>query len=171
MKALLILTAAAILLIANVAIAADAAPVPTSQPAEAIAKAPPVVPTMKAPVAKPATKPAPAVAEQVGMLVQLFKDKQWRPAVALLITLIIFFWRRFLGKLLIDKIPVKHLGWFTALLGVLAAVPAALGQANFVWYKFATDVLLISGPAVLFWTTVGKHVLPKVFGAVPEKAK
>ena len=80
-----------------------------------------------------------------------------------------FIWRRFASGLLIGKISAKHLGWFTAALGVLAAIPASLATEPWSWGKFFADALLISGPAVLFWTTLGKTLLPKVFGALPAK--
>lgn len=114
--------------------------------------------------ASPATPEAPAFST----LVQLFKDHKWRPAIAALITLIIFFWRRYLGVLLIKKIPAKHLGWVTAVIGLLAALPANLATEPFVWWKFVLDGFVTGAEAALLWSTVGKLVLPKVFGEVKK---
>lgn len=138
---------------------------PATQPAAA-----PTKPAAPATPAAPAAEPEDAVT-LFKMVVTLFKDGAYRPAIGALITLLMFFWRRFLSGLLIGKIPTKHLGWFTAALGVLAAIPAALSTSPFDIWKFLLDALLISGPAVLFWTTLGKTVLPKLFGELPAKTE
>lgn len=115
----------------------------------------------------PASQPAvatPNPVEAVSGIIKFFKDHNWRPAIAGCITLLVFFWRRYAGAWLLKKIPTKHLPWVVALVGLVSALPAALTVEPFVWYKFLLDGLITSGEAVLLWSTVGKMVLPKVFG-------
>lgn len=178
MKAFSVLACAFVLIMATgiyEAWAADAgASAGAVAPAPAAPAAPATQPAAKPAPAKPASVPVePATAEEaislVGVIGKLFKDGAYRPAVGAIITLLMFIWRRFASGLLIGKVPAKHLGWFTAALGVLAAIPASLATEPWSWGKFFADALLISGPAVLFWTTLGKTLLPKVFGALPEK--
>jgi uncharacterized SAM-binding protein YcdF (DUF218 family) len=119
------------------------------------------------PTAAPA-EPADPVAG-VSSIVALFKAGEYRSAIAAVITLLIFFWRRYAQSWAIVKIPAKHVAWVTALVGLIAALPAHLVADPFVWRRFLLDGFLIGGRAVLLWSTVGKHVLPKVFGDVPEK--
>lgn len=113
----------------------------------------------------PASAPVEAkpVVEQVTGVYKLFKNKEWRPAFAALLTLLIFFWRRFDSKL-IGKLPAKHLAWITALVGMLGALVPHLLAPTWSWGDFVLDGLLLGSTAALFWSTLGKLVLPKIFG-------
>lgn len=106
--------------------------------------------------------------EEVSSVVKFIKDKDWRPAVAGIITLIIFVWRRFLGKLLIDKIPAKHMAWVTAAVGLVATLPAHLTAESFKWTHFILDGFITGAEAAILWSLVGKHLLPKIFGEVKK---
>lgn len=116
----------------------------------------------------PVDEAAPPVVETVTGIVKMFKNHEVKAAIAACITLVVFLWRRFLGALVIKKIPTKHLAWVTALVGLVAALPAHLAVTPFVWWKFLLDGFLIGAEAALLWSTVGKHVLPKIFGAVKD---
>jgi hypothetical protein len=48
-----------------------------------------------------------------------------------------------------------------ALVGFLASIPGALMVKPWSWGTFIVDGLLISGAAVLFWSTLGKKLLGK----------
>lgn len=169
MKALSILACAFFLIVGLSTYEAWAADAGASAGA-AVAPAPAPTSAPAASTTAPAQPQTPEdIVSLVGLIGKLFKDGAYRPAVGAIITLLMFLWRRFGSGLLIGKIPTKHLGWITAAIGVVAALPAALAANPWSWSKFAVDALLISGPAVLFWTTLGKLLLPKVFGALPEK--
>jgi hypothetical protein len=107
----------------------------------------------------------PNVKEQVGTLVQLFRSHEWRPAIALLLTILIYFWRRF-DKIIIAKIESKYIPWITALMGFLATLPSHLSVTPFVWANFILDGFVTGAESALLWSLVGKAVLPKVFGEV-----
>jgi len=106
---------------------------------------------------------------EVGAVVQLLQNHQWRPAVAALLTLLMFFWRRYGGVLVIKWIPASHLGWVTALVGFVATLPAHLTAPTFSWGAFVLDGLITGGEAGLFWSTLGRQMLPRLFGEIPEK--
>jgi len=119
-----------------------------------------------------APAPAPAsdvpVAEQVSVIVQLFKTHNWRLAGAACLTFIVFIWRRY-DKWVIAKVPSWVLPWIAAGLGLLATLPAHLSKTPFVWWQFLIDGFVTSAEAAMFWSLLGKNVLPKIFGDVPTK--
>ena len=131
-----------------------------------------------APASQPAVKTgatakdapeAPAnVVDGVKGVVALFKAQEWRPAIAALVMLLVFVWRRFLGVLIIKKIPAKHMAWVTALVGLLAALPAHLAAEQFSIWKFLLDGFITGAEAAILWSMLGKHLLPKIFGEVKE---
>lgn len=120
----------------------------------------------KKPETKKVTEEPENVVSGVKMVVKLFKEHKWRPAIAALLTLIIFFWRRFIGKLLIAKIPAKYMAWVTAGIGLLATLPAHLMVEKFNIWTFLLDGFVTGAEAAILWSLVGKHLLPKVFGEV-----
>jgi hypothetical protein len=151
----------AVLFFGWLALAAPDASAPASQP---VTKAEPASQpaTMKA-EEKKAEEPPP-VAEQVSMIYEFFKDAKYREGVAALIVLVVFLWRRYLSKLLIGKVPKKYLPFVVAGVGFLASIPVALAAKELTWGHFVVQGLVLSGEAVLFYSTVLKHLLPKVFG-------
>jgi hypothetical protein len=98
-----------------------------------------------------------------------FRDNHIREGVAALITLLVFLWRRFLGRLLMDKLSPWTTGLVTVILGFLGTLPAALTTPEFVISGFIFQSLLTSAEAMLLWSMVGKKVLPAVFGASPAQ--
>ena len=98
-----------------------------------------------------------------------FKGGNYREGIAIVLTLVVFLWRRFLGRLLMDKLSPWATGFVTVLLAFLATIPEALTADPFVLGEFIMSALITSGEAMLLWQIVGKKVLPKVFGA-PKKA-
>ncbi len=103
---------------------------------------------------------------QVGGIIKLFKEKAWRPAIAAVLTLLVFLWRRFLGSFLISKIPAKHLAWVTAVIGLIATLPAHLTTESFNIWTFLLDGFVTGAEAAILWSMLGKHLLPKIFGEV-----
>lgn len=145
----------AIVLAAGNALAADSGVAgPTSKPAKAKVEVP--------------TTPPTNVVEGTKGVIALFKAQEWRPAIAALIMLLVFIWRRFLGKLIIKKIPNKHLAWVTAAVGLVSALPVHLAAPDFSVWKFLLDGFITGAQAAILWSMLGKHLLPKVFGAVKD---
>lgn len=154
-------TLAAVLFVA-LALVASAAADPVDAGAGAPGAATAVAPTSPTPsTSQPAATGATPSAEDVGTLVVLFKEHKWRPAIALLITIIVFVVRKFLSK-----IPSNALPWVAAGLGILSALPAHLAQDPFVWWKFLLDGFIVGSEAIALWSLVAKKVLGKY---LPDK--
>ena len=98
-----------------------------------------------------------------------FKGGKYREGIAACIMLLLFVWRRFLHKLVIGKLSPWWVGFVTILLGYIGTVPEALAADPFSWKTFIWGGILTSGEAMLMWQTIGKKILPAVFGEPPKK--
>jgi len=159
-------TVAGLLLFTIVLLAIPSLAAPDASPASQPATKAPAEPAAKAPVKAEAPEAPKDVVSGVSTVVSLFKEHKWRPAIAALLMLLVFIWRRFLGGLLIKKIPAKHMAWVTAAMGLLAALPAHLTVEHFSVWKFLLDGFVTGAQAAILWSMLGKHFLPKVFGEV-----
>jgi hypothetical protein len=97
-----------------------------------------------------------------------FKDGKYRTAIAILISMIIFFWRRFLSAFIIKKLSPWWVGFVTVFLGFVGTLPSMLASPAFSWSNFIWSGLLTSAEAMLFWQMIGKKALPKVFGELKQ---
>jgi hypothetical protein len=137
------------------------------------------VPVATAPEAAPASQPAadkkegPAsVKEAIESgkgVVANFKGGKYREAVAGIIVLVIFLWRRFAAKLVIGKVSTWWVGFITLLLGYLGSIPEALTMDPFSWWTFVWSGLLTGAESMAFYLMLGKKLLPKIFGDIPAK--
>jgi hypothetical protein len=91
-----------------------------------------------------------------------FKGGKYREAIAGLITLLLFVWRRFGSKLLIGKMGGWGVAWTAAAMGLLATIPEALATVPFSWWTFAWNALATSAEAIAFWELAGRAILPKL---------
>jgi hypothetical protein len=158
---------------AAVAVKVDAKVVAASQPAQpanhatAVAKtaADFVIPKSDAPKVPETAADASGL---VSTIVKAAKEKNYRELVAGIMVLLVFAWRRFGSKFLLNKLPAKAMPFVTALIGLLTAAAGGLVASSFTWKGFLVDGLTLSAEAMLFWSTLGKFVLPKVFGEIPD---
>jgi len=138
--------------------ASDAQISDSAQPAPSTGEA-------KAPEVKPAeTSPV----DQAKGVWDAFKGGKYREAIAGVLVLVVFFWRRFGAKFIIGKLSTWQVGLLTVVVGLIATIPEALAATTFDWKTFVWSGLLTSAQAMLVWKTVGQKILPKVFG---ESAK
>lgn len=93
-----------------------------------------------------------------------FKGGKYREGIAGIIMVVVFIWRRFGSKFIIGKLSPWWVGFITVLCGYVGTIPEALSSDVFSWGQFFWAGLLTSGEAMLFWQTLGKKVLPKLFG-------
>lgn len=98
-----------------------------------------------------------------------FKGGKYREGIAGLIVLLVYFWRRYGSKLVIGRLSPWWVGFVTVLFGYIGTLPEMLAAESFNWVNFIWAGLITSGQAMLFWQTVGKKVLPKVFGEVKNE--
>jgi hypothetical protein len=103
-------------------------------------------------------------------VVKNFKDGEIRLGVAGILMLLIFVYRRFISGFVLDKAGKKWVPFIVAAVGFAASLVLELANPVFSWRNFLLGGLFTSGSAVLFWSTLGKLVLPKVFGE-PESDK
>lgn len=101
-------------------------------------------------------------------IVGSFKNGQVRAGIAAIIMLLVFLWRR-TGKFFSSKIPTKALPLVVAGVSLLASLPPTLIGTKFSIGSFLWDALAVSSQAVLFWSLLGKVVLPKILGSPPDK--
>jgi hypothetical protein len=123
-----------------------------------------------APAESTGPKDIPAAVETAKSVFASFKGGKWRGAIAGCIMLLVFLWRRYLGKLIIGKLSSWWVGFVTVLLGYIASIPEALVAEPFGWWTFMWSGLATSAEAMLLWQMMGKRLLPKVFGK-PESAE
>jgi len=156
----------AVLCTATIVYAQNAATQPkvaATQPEAAKLVVAPVTPT---PILAEAPKlvSAPTVSATDGQSVQgLFgkikkaaKDHRYRELVALILTAVMFLWRRFGFGFVMHKLNTKQVGWLTILIAFLGTLPAQLLSDSFSWGNFIWDGCVASGEAMLLWQTVLK---------------
>lgn len=160
----LVVALACLLLLAGASLAApDAAP-PDKPAAAASATAPtkaasaPTVPTANTP------KDVPEAVATGTSVWTAFKGGKYREAIAGVLVLLLFLWRRFASKVIIGKLSTWQVGFVAVLLGFLGTIPEALATEPWNWKVFLWSGLATSGEAMLFWKTLGQKLLPKVFG-------
>jgi hypothetical protein len=105
----------------------------------------------------------------VKTVVKNFKDGEIRLGIAGILMLLIFVWRRFIHDFVLNKTGKKWAPLVVAALGFVSSLIIELGNPVFSWRTFLLGGLFTSGAAVLFWSTLGKIVLPKVFGDTKKK--
>ena len=101
--------------------------------------------------------------EKLGLLVDGLKaafSNGWRAGIAAVISLLMFFWRRF-DTLVLAKIPNKWLPFVVAGVAFLAAIPASLTVEPWSWTTFIWQGLLTGAQAMALWSIVLKHVLKR----------
>jgi len=119
------------------------------------------------PTAKAALNPPKDVPEAVATGTSVwtaFKGGKYREAIAGVLVLLLFLWRRFASKVIIGKLSTWQVGFVAVLLGFLGTIPEALATEPWNWKVFLWSGLATSGEAMLFWKTLGQKLLPKVFG-------
>jgi len=175
MKARSLVVALTCLLLASSASAApDAAP---TKPDAAVvvktdAKAVPASAPATAPAAKPTEpKDVPEAVKTAGSIWSAFKGGRFREAIAGVILILLFIWRRFGAKIIIGKLSTWQIGFVAVLLGFLGTIPEALAAEPWSWKTFLWSGLATSGEAMLFWKTLGQKLLPKIFGKMPTEVK
>lgn len=97
-----------------------------------------------------------------------FKGGRYREAVALIIVMLMWVWRRFLSGLIIGKLSKWWLGLVTALLSFLGTIPGALLDSPFSWSSFIWTGLITSAEAMFLWQMVIKKI--PIF-QIPETKK
>jgi hypothetical protein len=88
----------------------------------------------------------------VSEMVQAFKEGRWAAGIGLLLTLLVWFTRKFVWKF----IPKKALPWLTFGLAMLVTVSVEL-VLGIVWWKTLIDGFLTCGSAMAFWSLVLKQ--------------
>jgi hypothetical protein len=91
--------------------------------------------------------------EVISNMVQAFKEGRWAAGIGLLLTLLVWFTRRFVWKF----IPKNALPWLTFGLAMLITVSLEL-ISGLVWWKTLIDGFLTCGAAMAFWTLLFKKV-------------
>jgi len=149
---------------------AVAQPPPTSAPATVKSAVQPAAPVMKAAsvavveqpklVAAPVTTATadPGVQGLWGKIKKAAKDHRYRELVALILTALMFIWRRFAFGFVMHRLSSKQIAWVTVVIAFLGTIPAQLMAANFSWGTFIWDGLVASGEAMLLWQAVLKHL-------------
>lgn len=133
---------------------------PSSQPATSqptLAGAP----TVKAPPADSGVQGAWAKLKAAA------KGHRYREVVALVMTMVIFLWRRFGYGFVMHRLSSWQVGFVTVLVGFLGTLPTALTAPEFSWGSFIWDALVSSGEAMLLW----QMVLKRIPGFKPGEAK
>jgi hypothetical protein len=151
--------------VASQAVAKDAQPPTKAAPAEKKAEEP------KKEDAK-AAKDVKDVPEAIGKAKAIwaaFKGGKYREAVAGIIVILMFLWRRFASKLIIGKLSPWWVGFVTVLLGYVGSIPEALAADAFKWSAFIWSGLITSAEAMLFWQLIAKKAFPKLLGAIEKK--
>jgi hypothetical protein len=92
-----------------------------------------------------------------------FKGGKYREAIAGIIVVLLFLWRRFAGKFILDKLSTWGVGLVAVILGYVGTIPEALTADPFNWKTFVWSGLLTSAEAMLFWQMLGKKILPKLW--------
>lgn len=87
-----------------------------------------------------------------------FKSGKYREAVAGIILLLVFVWRRFLGAFILNKLSGWWIGFVTVLLGFVGSIPEALMMDPFKWSTFIWSGLITSAEAMLMWQMVFKRL-------------
>lgn len=87
-----------------------------------------------------------------------FKDGKYREAVAGIILVLMFIWRRFLSSFVIGKLSKWWLGFITVLLSFLGTIPEALAAEPFKWYTFVWSACLMSAEAMFMWQMILKKI-------------
>jgi hypothetical protein len=142
---------AACFLVVGVAHAADAAP-----KADAAVKAAPAPAPAPAPAAsQPAIDPGKVVTD----LFAAAKAKEWRVVVGLVLTLLIWGYRRFVNDFVAKKVG-KYAPLIVVGLGLLSSLAFELIKSPFSWSSFLVGGLLTSATAITFWSTLAKFILP-----------
>jgi hypothetical protein len=112
------------------------------------------------------------IGQTVDLLKQIvagFKDGSYREAIAALITLLVFLWRRFFNNFVMAKIQDTFwVAIIAAGLGFLSTLAVQLVVGDFSWAKFLLEGFVTSAEALALWTLVGKKLLPKIFGKLVE---
>jgi len=140
---------------------------PDAQPSDAAAVDAAAPPSGGGSVEGPTEGPTTGPVGQVQGIWGAFKGGKYREAIGGIIALLVFLWRRYLGKLIIGKLSSWWVGFVTVLLGFLGSIPEALAADPFSWVTFVWSGLLTSASAMLVWQMAGKKLLPKVFGETP----
>jgi hypothetical protein len=96
-----------------------------------------------------------------------FKGGKYREAIAGLITLLLFVWRRFGSKILIGKMSPWWVAFTAALIGFLGTIPEGLTMVPFSWWTFLWNGFATSAESMAFWTLIGKPILPRILGQTP----
>ena len=117
-----------------------------------------VLTTMLIPLTALAQQPQPDpnnMSEFLTFLISAFQGGQWFAVGALVLMLIV--WA--IGKW--GKIDSQWLPPVTAALGMIASMTVEFMKPDMVWYEALYNGLLTSGSAALFWSALGKRILPK----------
>ena len=92
---------------------------------------------------------------------------------ALLLMLLIFFWRRYGENFLsLHKVPDRYLGLLTAAMSIVYSLGLALAAAGaFNWHGFLSQASLTAGESMLAWEIAGKYALEATLGKSPTKTR
>jgi hypothetical protein len=97
-----------------------------------------------------------------------FKGHKYREAIAGVITILMFVWRKFGSSFLVGKLSTNWLRVIVVMFGLLGTLPAALAATTFGWQDFIVNSLITSAEAIAFWHVVLEK-LP-FFNSIPSKS-
>jgi len=100
---------------------------------------------------------------------EAFKNGNMRTAVAGMLTLIIWVWRKYFSLFFIDKLTDFGIGILVAFISLLATIPEALAATPFNLGSFLISSFVSSSEAMFFWQVVLKNI--PGFGIVTPKPK
>jgi hypothetical protein len=108
-------------------------------------------------------KDVPEAVEEVKSIWADFKGGKYREAMAGVVVVLLFLWRRFASRLIVGKLSKWWLAFVTMLLGYLGTIPEALTMDPFSWGKFVWTGLITGSEAMAIWFLIGKKILPNLF--------
>lgn len=121
--------------------------------------------------AQPATVPSDDIVAwilgSIKWIVEQIQQKNYLPAVGMMIVLIVFAVQKVLG----DKVNSKYLPWLSAAFGILTTVAANLvalktGSTSKDWVSVIVSGFVVGASASGLWSMLGKAILGKIF---PDK--
>ena len=109
------------------------------------------------------------VKTQVKSVFEAFKNGNMRAAIAGLLALLIWAWRKYFSTFIMNKLTDFQIGVLVALVGMLGTIPEALAATPFNWDAFLISAFVSSSEAMFFWQVVLKNI--PGFGIVTPKPK
>ena len=93
------------------------------------------------------------IAEQVSILVQLFKEGKWGMAIGLLLSLLLMIFRKFFKKM----VPEKALPWVAVGVGIIGCIATNL-ISGVVWWTAILQGITAGAAATGMWQLIFKRM-------------